>query len=226
MNKQFGVCGVLTLLFLSPPCIAQDAPTTKALGPELHISVYDNADVPPELMAAAEAEVHRIFHLAGVETLWRNCSEKGEKNQPAGCHVVGSTYIVLKILPHAMSVQVQDRADVLGMATLDEKGVGFYGYAFYDRIQRMSEERRLAPALLGHVLAHEIGHLLLRSNSHSINGIMSGRWAGEESRRISEGAMLFTPLESKVMQGWLSSVGPKPAGTPRPFVVETPAPSK
>jgi hypothetical protein len=68
--------------------------------------------------------------------------------------------LVLKILPHAMSVQARDRADVLGTAALDEKGVGFYGYAFYDRIQRLAEGRRLSPTLLGHVLAHEIGHLL------------------------------------------------------------------
>ena len=174
-------------------------------------------------MAAAEAEVHRIFQQAGMETLWRNCSERVENAQPAGCHVVGSTYLVLKILPSATSVQVRDRVDVLGTATLDEKGVGFYGYVFYDRIQRMAEERRLAHTLLGHVLAHEIGHLLLRSNSHSISGIMSGRWAGEESRKISEGAMLFTPFESKVMRDRLSTVALKPAGTPQPFVVETPA---
>jgi len=94
------------------------------------------------------------------KTLWRNCSEKREKAQAAGCRVVGSTYLVLKILPHAMSVQARDRADVLGTAALDEKGVGFYGYAFYDRIQRLAEGRRLSPTLLGHVLAHEIGHLL------------------------------------------------------------------
>jgi len=208
---------------MSSSCFAQDAPGTKALRPQLHVSVQDYANVPTELLAAAEAEVHRIFHQAGAETIWRNCSEKLEKTQPAGCHVVGSTYLMLKILPHAMSVQERDRDDVLGSATLDEKGVGFYGYAFYDRIQRLAQERRLARTLLGHVLAHEIGHLLLRSNSHSSSGIMSGRWAGEELRRISEGAMLFTPLESKVMRDRLTTLALKPAGTPRPVVVENPS---
>jgi hypothetical protein len=86
-----------------------------------------------------------------------------------------------------MSGEMRDRADVLGMAMLDEKRVGYYAYAFYDQIQRMADERRLASTLLGHVLAHEIGHLLLRSNSHPLSGIMSGRWRGEESRKISEG---------------------------------------
>ncbi len=223
MNRQFGICAQLTFLFLASSCFAQDAPTTKALSPELHISVQDSANVAPELLAAAEAEVHRIFQQAGVETLWRNCSEKVEKNQPAGCHVVGSTYLMLKILSDAKSVQVRDRIDVLGIAPLDEKGVGFYGYVFYDRIQKLAEKRRIASTLLGHVLAHEIGHLLLRSNSHSVSGIMSARWTGDELRRISEGAMLFTALESNVMRDRLSTLALKPAGTPRTLVVENPS---
>ncbi len=137
MNRQFGICAQLTFLFLASSCFAQDAPTTKALSPELHISVQDSANVPPELLAAAEAEVHRIFQQAGVETLWRNCSEKVENTQPAGCHVVGSSYLVLKILPRATSAQLRERNDVLGTATLDEKGsastdtpftIGFNGW--------------------------------------------------------------------------------------------------
>jgi hypothetical protein len=223
VNRQFGVCALLIFLALGPSCFAQDAPATKALSPELHISVQDSANVHPELLAAAEAEVHRIFQQAGVETLWRNCSETVEKSQPAGCHVVGSTFLMLKILPDAMSMQVRDRVDVLGIAPLDEKGVGFYGYVFYDRIQQLAEKRRLAPTLLGHVLAHEIGHLLLRSGTHSISGIMSGRWAGGELRRISEGAMFFDPHESKVMRDRLSTLAIKPAGTPPTLVVENPS---
>jgi len=220
VNRHNGSYALLTLVFLSPSCFAQNAPAKETLSPELHVSVYDYANVSPELLAAAEMQVHRIFRQAGVETVWRNCSDRSENIQPTGCHVIGSTYFVLKILPRAMGAQVRDRTDVLGAATLDEKGLGYYGYVFYDRIQRMSEERTLASTLLGHVLAHEVGHLLLRSNSHSISGIMSGRWAGGELRTISEGAMFFMPHESKVLRDRLLSVALKPA---RPFVVETPA---
>jgi len=220
VNCRNGIYALLILVFLSSTCFAQNEPAKETLSPELHVSVYDYANVSPELLAAAEMQVHRIFRQAGVETVWRNCSDRSENIQPAGCHVIGSTYFVLKILPRAMGAQVRDRTDVLGTATLDEKGLGYYGYVFYDRIQRMSEERRLASTLLGHVLTHEIGHLLLRSNSHSISGIMSGRWAGGELRTISEGAMFFMPHESKVLRDRLLPVAFKPA---RPFVVETPA---
>lgn len=225
MDRQFSAYALLMFSFMAS-CSAQEALATKALSPELHISVYDNANVPTELLAAAEAEVHRIFHQAGVKTLWRDCSERDENTQPAGCHVVGSTYLVLRILPCAMDAQMRDRTDVLGTSTLDEKGVGYYGYAFYDRIQQMAEERRLTSTLLGHVLAHEIGHLLLRSNSHSMSGIMSGRWAGGELRRISEGAMFFMPHESKVMRDRLLSVALKPRAPRDPLLLKLLLPSE
>ncbi len=220
MNSHIGICAVLTLSFLAPSCLAQNVTATRAVKTEVQVSVYDDAIVPPGILAAAEVQVRRIFQHAGVEILWRNCSERAEIVLPAGCHVVGSNHLVLKILPHAMGAQVRDRNDVLGTATLDEQGVGYYGYAFYDRIQQMAEATRLASALLGHVLAHEIGHLLLQSNSHSISGIMSGRWAGGELRRISEGTMFFMPKESKIMQERLSAFVRKPADLPQPIGVE------
>jgi hypothetical protein len=205
VNRQFGLCPVLTLVLFSPSCFAQDAPGSRPLEPQLTISVHDYANVPTELLAAAEWEAHRIFHQAGVETVWLNCSPKLEKIQPGGCYIADSTHLVVKVLRHAISAQVRDRPEVLGIATLDENGVGFYGYIFYDRVQRLAEKRRLKHRLLGTVLAHEVGHLMLGSNAHSIWGIMSGQWGGEGLRRVSEGALLFAPLESRVMQDRLGS---------------------
>ena len=205
MNRQFGLCSVLTFLLFSRPCFAQDAPGTRLLQPDLTISVHDYANIPTELLAAAEGDAHRIFRQAGVETVWLNCSPKLEKIQPSGCYIADSTHLVVKVLRHAISAQVRDRPEVLGIATLDEKGVGFYGYIFYDRVQRLAEKRRLKHRLLGTVLAHEVGHLMLGSNAHSIWGIMTGQWGGEGLRRVSEGALLFAPLESRVMQDRLSS---------------------
>lgn len=223
MNQRFRRFPVLTFLFLASSCFGQEAPAAKVLGPEIHISVQNPANVPAELLAEAEAEVHRVFQQAGVETVWRNCSEKAEKSQPAGCHVVGSTYLMLKILPDATSMQVRDRMDVLGVAPLDANGVGFYGYVFYDRIQQMAEKRKITSTLLGHVLSHEIGHLVLRSGTHSISGIMSGRWAGGELRKISEGAMFFDTRESRVMRDRLSTLASKPESTPRTLVAQIPS---
>jgi hypothetical protein len=225
VNRQFGPRPLFTFLLFSTSCFAQGAPGTRPLEPALTISVHDYANVPAQLLSAAEGEAHRIFHHAGVETVWLNCSPKLEKIQPGGCYIADSTHLVVKVLRHAISAQVRDRPEVLGLATLDEKGVGFYGYIFYDRVQRLAEKRRLKHRLLGSVLAHETGHLMMGSNSHSIWGIMSGQLDGEGLRRVSEGALFFAPLESRVMHDRLGRIGRiNPDPTAGPQVVSAVAP--
>ena len=45
-------------------------------------------------------------------------------------------------------------------------------YIFCDRIAAVPGAPALFPLSLGNVIAHEMGHLLLRENSHSRNGLM------------------------------------------------------
>jgi hypothetical protein len=176
-----------------------------ATKPEVAISVYDYAHVSPKLLVAAEEDARRIFLQAGVDTVWTPCLPKPEKIEAANCYSVNATHLTLKILPRAISAQARDRSDVLGTALLDGQGVGYYSYVFYEAVQRIADERKLGHAMLGDVLAHEIGHLLLGSNSHSVSGIMSAHWYGEELRRISEAAMLFTPSQSRILRDRLES---------------------
>jgi hypothetical protein len=55
--------------------------------------------------------------------------------------------------------------------------------------------------ILGTVIAHELGHLLLGSNSHSGVGIMRAHWQGEELRRLSRGGLWFTNEQAGDMRG-------------------------
>jgi hypothetical protein len=193
-------------MFLAVACPGfSQTPGVTATKPDVAISVYDYAHVSNELLAAAEEDAHRVFRRAGVETVWTTCLPKPEKARSNDCYRVDATHLMLKILPRATAAHVRDRGEVLGTALVDEKGAGFYAYTFYDRVQRVAEERKLGHALLGDVLAHEIGHLLLGSNSHSVSGIMSAHWYGEELRRISEATMFFAPTQSRVMRERLGS---------------------
>jgi hypothetical protein len=99
-----------------------------------------------------------------------------------------------------MNAQFRTRTDVLGTSYPDEKGAGYFAYPFYDRIQELAQRRRLGHALLADVMAHEIGHLLLGSTSHSASGIMCAHWNYEELRNVAEGTMSFVPAQSRVMR--------------------------
>lgn len=212
MAREFKTCAVLMFLALTSPGFTQTSQTAIPARLEVSVSVYDYAHILPELLAAAEQDARRIFQQAGVETVWATCLPKPEKIESNLCYIVNSNHFVVKILPHAINAQVRDRINVLGDALVDEKGVGFYAYAFYDRVQTVAEEHRLGHALLGDVLAHEIGHLLLGSKSHTVSGIMSAHWNGEELRRISEGSMFFGPNQSRLMR---DRVGSRQVDVPR-----------
>ena len=199
MSKISGTCCLLTFLAVPAFAFAQNPPTT-SLSPEVSISVHDYADVPTPLLAAAEVQAREIFRHAGLETVWLNCSPKLEKVEPRSCYFSDTTHLTLKISRHAMNAKVRDRIDVLGTAYPDEKGTGYFAYVFYDRVQELAQRRRLGHALLADVMAHEIGHLLLGSTSHSTSGIMCAHWNYEELRKVAEGTMSFIPAQSRIMR--------------------------
>ena len=51
--------------------------------------------------------------------------------------------------------------------------------------------------MLGHVIAHEMGHLLLAMDGHTHQGIMSSPWADAQMRLIASGELLFTYVEGR-----------------------------
>jgi hypothetical protein len=54
--------------------------------------------------------------------------------------------------------------------------------------------------LLGHIAAHEIGHLLLGEDSHSPHGIMESCWGPKELDQMNKGALLFSDEEAERMR--------------------------
>ena len=78
-------------------------------------------------------------------------------------------------------------------------GFGYIAKVFYHRVgeltlSRGDEER---PIILGHMLAHEMGHLLLGLDSHSDTGIMHVPWEREELDQARFNSLLFTPEQVK-----------------------------
>jgi len=54
--------------------------------------------------------------------------------------------------------------------------------------------------VLGHALAHEVGHLLLGKDSHSPNGVMRALWTEKELLNASAARLLFLPQQAAVIR--------------------------
>ena len=88
-----------------------------------------------------------------------------------------------------------------GLAFLGTDGRGRYSDVFYDRMEKMQRDSGANPGrLLGTVAAHEIGHLLLGSNSHSAMGLMSAHWGEGELRRVGMGGLKFSAEQAGRMR--------------------------
>ena len=56
------------------------------------------------------------------------------------------------------------------------------------------------PALLAHVLVHEIAHILQGINRHSDEGVMKAHWDANDYHLMQSKPLFFTPKEIDLIQ--------------------------
>jgi len=103
---------------------------------------------------------------------------------------------MLRVLPSP--IQSYFKADVFGFAISPILASAYYDYAARLALTHYTEFD--TDIVLGCVIAHELGHLLLGLNSHSSSGIMQSPWKPEKVRRVMQGTLLFTAEQAKLMQ--------------------------
>ena len=82
-------------------------------------------------------------------------------------------------------------------------------YVFYDRVTDVAAMHRADTALLmGIVIAHEMGHLLLHHADHSAEGLMRGVWDADAIRRGAIGLLWFSTPEVQEIRKTLSTCCP------------------
>jgi hypothetical protein len=115
------------------------------------------------------------------------------------------THLAVRVVPQSR----RSINDVFGVAFLSAEGTGCYSDVFYDRAAELQTAWNVSLTdVLGNVMAHELGHLLLGSNSHASIGIMKARWQGEELNRAARGSLLFTAEQSEHMRAKLIAHSP------------------
>lgn len=185
-------------------CFLIFAPASRAQNQQISVSVFSDVQVPELVMKTAEQSASRIFSRAGIEVAWINCQHGLGEAPSADCTKTYSPGdIVLRITRH-VSGTTSDSA--FGIAWLADARRGRYADVFWPRVEDFHSTSNLDVGLvLGAVMAHEMGHLLLGINSHSVKGLMQPRWRTAELEGLSMGTLLFLPEESKKMRAVVSA---------------------
>jgi hypothetical protein len=164
---------------------------------EMTIHVYDYAGIDPGVLAEAEAFAARIFQKAGLRTQWSNCRFSPTARRCAA--VGGVTHLYIRLLPEAMAGKLAASTRMLGLSVSTSPGTfPVDAYVFAERLGVLGEQDRdRVPSLLGAAITHEVGHLLLAGNAHTVTGIMSAQLGPKEKKYALMGVLTFSRRQSE-----------------------------
>jgi hypothetical protein len=155
----------------------------------LTVFVYNQARINDEILVQAEKNASEIFQHAGVRLVWRDgfayANERRNATTPA---VEDPATVVVKIQPESDAARYHVRSVCGGFA------LGINAVVFV---------RRFDATWLGYVVAHEIGHILLGSNAHSIVGIMRPTLLQTDWTKAEQGTLDFTASQKKQILAWI-----------------------
>jgi len=201
---------ILTVMVVSQHANARaHPPTTLRFRPTIKLRIY-NYGISNTLLLRSEGEATAIFNHAGLAVRWVDCPLSAEESpsHPGCMNTMGSTDFTIRILTLRDSQRIAIRRDALGEA-LECVGdhSGCSAYIFYRDVQELARDWDASESeILGHALAHEIGHLLLGANSHSSEGIMRANWGEQELSTIARAHLFFTDEQSSRMCAEVSAL--------------------
>jgi hypothetical protein len=170
---------------------------------KLVLRVYNYVPVEPEVLTPAEKIAEAIFEETGIEINWMDCTplRGGFGPSPACPSEMGSNDLVLRLLPRPMAMKLAAPNEPLGFAQqCPETEPACELTVFYFRLDELAGEGHRPELILGHVIAHEVAHVLI-GPGHSEEGILRREWSREELRRMSLGLQLgFTREQSRRLQ--------------------------
>lgn len=143
----------------------------RAMGSQIQIvvSVFNRAGVDQASILEAEKVAAKIYRQPGITIDWQNCRTRTRPELEPCKQTAERGELVLNVERQLRAMT----ADAYGVAFIGDDGWGAFCDIFYDRILELHHDGHASEAtILGTVMAHELGHLLLGPDAHSAIGIM------------------------------------------------------
>ena len=159
--------------------------------------------MPAASLHAATMETDRLFQAAGIRISWEHLST--ESPEDMGTDMTAEafrqpndrTYLVIRLMRRIPATVLPG---ALGYS-LPFAHRGAHVVIYYDRVEALTRSLNMsASVVLGHAMAHELGHVLLGSSEHTSGGLMQACWTPATWRLASAGLMVFDRAEIKRMK--------------------------
>ena len=196
----------LEIVLLLP--VAASAQSMLGNSRELRVSLFDDAGVGARTLRKAEREASRVFRRANIEVMWLHCTQNSlEQVSLGGCSEASfPAHLHLRVVSRPRAAKIS----TVGMSFLSADGEGCYADVFYEPILELQMESHIGAAIiLGHAMAHELGHLLLGTNSHSRDGLMRAHWNPGDLGQAGRGNRLFSAGEATQMRSRFTRNDPR-----------------
>jgi hypothetical protein len=188
---------IVTVMTLAAP----HAHAAETLWTSVTVRVYDATGESVGWQSSFDLAA-RIVSATSVEITWIRCdSARGPSAPGSGPTSAAAARCSRPLAPGELALRIvrlpAPRAFQgelpLGDALIDRRtGAGVLATVYFDRVLWMANQTGGdARALLGRAIAHELGHLLLASNTHSPLGLMRAVWSREELRQSRSGDWMF-----------------------------------
>jgi hypothetical protein len=174
---------------------------------KVQVCVNSSTHVPFFVMVRAETIASQIFATAGVAFEWRDAGSAACRN---------SDQALTLVLDFHIHTAPSDHPGALAYALPYQ---GSHIVVLFDRFEWSAGGPSQVAAILAHVMAHEITHLLEGFARHSETGVMKAHWDGGDLRRMEFKPLPFDLEDVYLIQDGLrvSAVGAMPglsAATP------------
>jgi hypothetical protein len=182
----------------------------------LTVRLYNTAGIADEELQAARRAAELILGDTGVHVVFRQCLGR----VPSAARVescsepLEATEVVVRVID-APTFNTRLHPDAYGITyVIRDVDRGWLATVFSDRIHAAAARVDVdSGTLLGRVMAHEVGHLLLGNGYHGDDGVMRGEWSDELLARKG-GEWRFTRIEAARMQRVLAAIA---SGVPSPL---------
>jgi hypothetical protein len=164
---------------------------------KLTVVMCNDSPASSRTLQFAESTASEILRSGGVQVAWSNITGEAVPEPASVCdEEPEANEFRVRILSHQPKSELIKT--VFGRAVFPNTAILYY--ELVDRLAKVDNADFERPIVLGTLIAHEIGHLLLGPGRHSSTGIMRAQWDGQQIQKALKGRLSFSRTESAQIQ--------------------------